>query len=36
MSKGKEYNKAIKKNICIKVASKLYFSIIFKFNYEYD
>ena len=36
MSKGKEYIEAIKKNICIKISGKLYFSIIFKFNYEYD
>ncbi len=36
MSKGKEYNGVIKKNICIKIAGKLYFGIIFKYNYEYD
>ena len=34
MSKGKEYNEGIKKNICIKITGKLYFSIIFKFNYN--
>ena len=36
MSKGKEYNEAIKKNICIKITGKLYFGIIFKFDNEYN